>query len=286
MNRGVTGNIEISILCPPELAGKAGAGTKRLKIEMPVYLDLPDIARENRMDEWKAALTGVLEGSSPAAGLVIKNVDELGLCAGFEGPVIADPFLYAYNDEAIRFYQGLFTDLKFIAPDELTDAEAAKLANSGDQIYKIYGRQRVMFTAQNFADNYPNAGEPDEKAQLWEFKSAMGDRLIAVREPYGYTTVYTADPVSMIGRPEAFGRKNILVDFTTENAAYVEAVLKSVADFICSLADEMNASKSKQEKTNASNVEQRKSDFAEEINRMGASSAVKVTTGHHFKGID
>ena len=123
-----------------------------------IYLQLPDVLRQKR----KEPVRTLLQHAEGFDGLVLKNLDELGLIleehAEQRFEIIADAFLYAYNKDAIRFYRDLIPNLRFMYSDELTDREAGVLA---DGIYKIYGYQQVMITAQCFYKNYVgcDAGE-------------------------------------------------------------------------------------------------------------------------------
>lgn len=191
-----------ALLCPLALINEDTGS-------LQVFIDLPDILRENAAEDVAKAFRAALSGSKKISGAVIKNIDEIGLVKELapQLPVIADSFLYAYNDEAAAFLKQNFRDIKFMASDELTDAESAKLAEK--TIYKIYGRQRVMFTAQDISRNY---GLASDKALL---SSQKGDRLIAVHEDFGYTTVFNEEPTSMLGREISF-EGDILIDLTTE----------------------------------------------------------------------
>ena len=227
------------IICPAELANAAIAEGYE-----PI-LDFPDIARENNrqmlLDD-----AGMLE---KASGVAIKNVDELGLLEeiDYKGQIIADPFLYAYNSEAAGFYRNIFPGIMFIAPDELTDSEISKMDGSGELIYKIYGRQRLMFTAQDIAANY-NANE-----KCLELESMKHDRFVTDWGKYGYTTVYTADPVYMIDKLSELKWKRLLIDFTNESGTQVRDVVSVLKTA---------------------------------IGGEDAAASFEFTRGHHYKGID
>lgn len=185
-----------------------------------LYADLPFIARENESDRIKSDL----DEADWADGMVVKNIDELGLLKdrAYDGEVIGDSFLYAYNGEAIRFYLEMFPGLLFLAPDELTDEELGRLPYQEKIIYKLYGRARVMFTAQSFSSNYDRG-----KGGRILLESARQDRFIAMDEDYGYSTVYTAEPVSMLGQEENLKWNAVFLDLTTEDDRNAEAVLSA-----------------------------------------------------------
>ncbi|MBE6017932.1 MAG: hypothetical protein E7233_10090 [Lachnospiraceae bacterium] len=212
------GSSEVFALCPvksdpqtADLLKKAGAR---------VFADLPFIARENTSGE----LLEDMKRASWAEGYVVKNIDELGILKeqGYEGGVIGDSFLYAYNSEAAGFYREHFPGIRMMASDELTDAELERLPGGSRMIYKAYGRARVMLTAQSLVANY---GEQGEAAKL---RSAKNDRFISLDEDYGYTSVLTESPVSM---PEAVsdGRwENVMADLTCEDRGESEKVIRAM----------------------------------------------------------
>ena len=74
----------------------------KMNSEKKIYVAFPDILRENKKHNMKDLyfLAGMTDG------IYVKNIDELGLLKeyGYKGTVLLDSFLYAYNDEAIRFY--------------------------------------------------------------------------------------------------------------------------------------------------------------------------------------
>ena len=65
-----------------------------------IFYCLPDVTRQSgiRLTEQLAA------DCPPGTGLLIRNLDELGLLQdiGYQGPVIGDSFLYAYNSAAVQ----------------------------------------------------------------------------------------------------------------------------------------------------------------------------------------
>ena len=193
-----------------------------------VYLQLPDVLRQNRKEQ----IEKLLEKAKGCAGLVIKNLDELGLVlqrkAQDQFEIIADAFLYAYNDDALRFYRELIPEMKFIYSDELTDKEACDLEGEKTSfLYKIYGYQEVMITAQCFQMNTGNC----EK-----MKNHSGGSITRLldegKNPFYaendcdlcYTRIYNGVPTSMLDKITN-EYENLLYDFTIEDADTVKAVL-------------------------------------------------------------
>ena len=188
-----------------------------------IYLQLPDVLRQKR----KEPVRTLLQKTEGFDGLVIKNLDELGLIleehAEQRFEIIADAFLYAYNRDALRFYRELIPDLRFMYSDELTDREAGQLA---DGIYKIYGYQQVMITAQCFYKNYVGCDAGEGGRHLLTLRDEAGNDFYAVSEcGQCYSVIYNGVPTSMLDK-DTSDHENILYDFTIENAEQVRLVLE------------------------------------------------------------
>ena len=185
-----------------------------------LWVALPDVAREQKL----ASIEKIIERGR-GAGFLIRNLDELEMLAGFEGPVLGDAFLYAYNSEAVALYQSLFPQMQFIASDELTDDELAALEKSSGVkfIYKIYGYQQLMITAQCMNRNFfgcerPRVDFSDEKGNSFAMTSECGQCM---------DIVYNGLPTSMLDKDVA--AETVLYDFTLESADEVSAVLDNGA---------------------------------------------------------
>lgn len=122
----------------------------KMNSEKKIYVAFPDILRENKKHNMKDLyfLAGMTDG------IYVKNIDELGLLKeyGYKGTVLLDSFLYAYNDEAIRFYKDTFDNVIFVGSVELTHHELESLCTG--TVERLYGYQPVMITAQCFINNY------------------------------------------------------------------------------------------------------------------------------------
>ena len=86
---------------------------KHLILDAALFSEAPDCVQ---MINRQAAETKVY------LQLVIKNLDELGLVLETRTQeqleIIGDAFLYAYNNDALRFYRELIPEMKFIYSDE------------------------------------------------------------------------------------------------------------------------------------------------------------------------
>ena len=200
-----------------------------------VYLQLPDVLRQNR----KAQIAKLLEQAKGCAGLVIKNLDELGLVlekqAQKQFEIIGDAFLYAYNKDALRFYRELIPEMKFIYSDELTDKETKELEeDKAAFLYKVYGYQEVMITAQCFrknagtcvqkADDAVNRGTPRGLTVLRdETKNNLHAENLC---DLCHTVIYNGVPTSMLDKiTDEY--ENLLYDFTIEDAKTTQEILET-----------------------------------------------------------
>ncbi len=190
------------------------------------YFSLPDIARESQIENIIEILD---ENTENFDGVCIKNIDEIGLLrkCGCKKKIIVDEFLYAYNAAAIGFYRSVFEDIDFIAPAELTLKELARLEKNADVnfIYKIYGHQKLMITAQCFGDAYSNCKEKnlslhDEKGEKFDVSTECENCFDVI---YNGIPTYMADKLSEFGK-----NSRLLLDFTTESSKETEEILDSI----------------------------------------------------------
>lgn len=194
-----------------------------LATETKVCLQLPDVLRQNQKEQIKS----LLDKASACWGLVIKNLDELGLLlelgAEERFTLIGDAFLYAYNRDAIRFYRELVPEMRFICSEELTDKEANGLMDDKEIfIYKVYGYQTVMITAQCFRKN---SGACRRTCGRTDLRDETGNILYAENDcDLCHTVIYNGVPTSMLDK-DTSEYENILYDFTIEDAETVKRIL-------------------------------------------------------------
>lgn len=187
-----------------------------------VCLCLPEIVRQSklrRIEELVRTLT-------PAAGLLIRNLDELGMLrrsGAQERFLIADPFLYACNSEAAAFYTDLFPQMYFICSDELTEREQRRLKIEGSRlIRKVYGYQPLMVSAQCLSRERSACTEKE--------RPFRGSR----KEPYFlqencglcFSVIYQGTCTWTEERAAADGCENILYDFTKEDSREMMEILR------------------------------------------------------------
>ncbi len=202
------------------------------------FLSLPDVARENKLKQVEVDINKAKENR---IGLLIKNIDELAMVKemSFEGKLIADSFLYAYNNEALKFYKDVFPNMTFILSDELSDRELEDLKETPKEnlIYKAYGYQQLMITNQCMNRNYWGCLKP-----LLKFKDEKNNEFYISSEcGYCYDIVYNGQPTNMLDKLDEVGFENILLDFTIESEEetknIIEEALKGAKDEQIKLED-------------------------------------------------
>lgn len=189
-----------------------------------LYYELPYVIRKQNLQR----SSQLVEGCPSGVGLVVKNIDELGMLVkyGYEGPLIADPFLYSYNNEARHFYLDEFPEMNFILSDELTDRELDSLEDRKRMIYKAYGHQQLMITAQLMDHNYSKVS--DSRDGLLRFRDARGNDFFAFTdEGDSSCIIYNGKPTYMLDKLEETGCGQLLLDFTIESPAETQYILEA-----------------------------------------------------------
>ena len=261
-----------------------------------IYYCLPYVSRQNRLSTIEQMIRNCNEGT----GIVICNMDELAMLAemNFKGPVIADSFLYAYNSQAIDFYRAYYPDMRFILSDELTDRELVETdrirdKNRGDSfIYKIYGHQPLMVTAQCISRNYTNCSR-----KTIPFRGERGNSFCAVSQcSQCYSVIYNGNATSMTDKMSEISFANLLIDFTIESADQVKQVLDQISQK--TRLDPMSASdraehnnnhdsiKKQAEGQNGNSRENPSGTFHKLNDNKSSEKERKITRGHHYRGVD
>lgn len=224
------------------ISGRVISGIKKTRSEnkdVKFYYQFPDIYREK--NHAKARVDSNMVDLFD--GVVIKNLDELGLIVNEKYPkeVIADAFLYAMNTKALNFYRQLVPGIKFIGNDELTNDEMNSLikchGTESDFIIKAYGHQIVMITAQCMNKNYRSCLKENKKSgkdkTCITFTDEFNDGLIAFSNCNEcYSAIYQETPTCIINKVwEKY--ENILLDFTVESGKETAKILeeKTVEDY-------------------------------------------------------
>ena len=231
-----------SVLLPDgELAGDSACVLSAVQSAsdlLQIVLCLPDFLRQSRLALTEETIRAFCQGTPQRTGLLVRSLDELGMIRGlrlqehFQGRLIADPFLYASNSEALRFYLDLFPELWFIGSDELTDRELQQaLQNSPlseeKMIIKVYGHQPLMISNQCLNRNHTNCTE-----HLTSFRDSRHERFFAAGNcRQCYSTIYNGKCTWLLDKVDEkgyAGYENLLLDFTVEDRARMEAVFSSI----------------------------------------------------------
>lgn len=260
------------------------------------YYCLPYVARQNRLE----SIEQIISRRPGGTGMVICNMDELAMLTemGFQGDVIADPFLYAYNSDAIDFYREYYPGMKFILSDELTDREISGIARIQDErrmdsfIYKIYGHQPLMITAQCISRNYTGCSK-----KAVPFKDERGNHFCAVSQcSQCYSIIYNEAATSMIDKMSEIGFKNLMIDFTIESADQVKRILALIMQEISCNAETASDRAEYDNNRDSSNKQSGGQDGSRQENMPGAFHKTadnkgsigerSITRGHHYRGVD
>ena len=184
---------------------------------MRIFICMSEVLREKDADSSRKKYEKIIEGGRPEnCGFLVKNLDELGLLKAmdFKGPLIGDAFLYAYNSEALAFYEaqndprcfrdssdaeGIMPDIYgqtqkdacsdgmlFIGSDELTDRELQEACRGREDriIYKIYGHQQLMITKQCLIKNYLGCRKAKNRREKAE-SSAPSEGILKLKDEAG-----------------------------------------------------------------------------------------------------
>ncbi len=186
-----------------------------------IFRCLPEVARESRLH----LIRPMIRDLPDPWGLVVRNLDELGMLQqmGYQGPLIGDSWLYAYNSQAVRFCLDLFPDMLLICSDELTDRELDQIRTGhGRMIMKVYGHQPLMITNQCINRNISGCRE---KAR-W-FSDSHKERFLTLSHcRQCYSIIYNGKPTWMLDRLEQIRYENVLLDLTVEDARDTAEILR------------------------------------------------------------
>lgn len=192
-----------------------------------LYLSLPYILRENYFPKEKTEKLTELTAAGLMFGFLIHNIDEIGLLKelGYEGEVLAGEYLYAYNRKSIEVLKEAFGNLRFISMPELTLDEMNKLQKSSGEgfIFKVYGRQILMLTAQDLV------GTSSDRCM--SFRNDKNENFISSFEAEdGYSIIYNSTPTYLLDKLDELTASDILLDFTVESEQDVRQILRELDD--------------------------------------------------------
>lgn len=195
-----------------------------------IYIALPYVLRENQI----SIMEELYADTTKCKGCLVKNIDQLDFLAKkqYKGVILLDSGLYAYNNEAVGFYEALFDKVAFVASNELRLDEIKGLDNT--PVIKIYGYQDVMVTA-NCITGYYNGCSQDKKRICSSFRDDRNNRFFAVNDCHTCgSVIYNGLPTD-ISDYYAENRNDFpccLLDFTVEDAKQTEAVMNEFSAII------------------------------------------------------
>lgn len=192
-----------------------------------VIYALPEVLRAGSK-ALKDGARSVLALGLKSGGVMVKTLDELGMLRqiGYNGMMVMAPGMYAYNDEAISFYREHADKICFMASDELTLGELARL--NRDVLIKLYGHQRVMVTAGCVKSNYDRCVNDDKKSCVIPLTDEKGNSFYAVNFCEDcYNVIYNGVPTSLIDRYGELlrSKRDCYIEFTVEGYNTVEKVM-------------------------------------------------------------
>ncbi len=175
--------------------------------ELEVYALLPYILREEDRNPAEADIRNlVLEGGSrlPVSGVLIRNVEELGLLrdARYAGGMVADAGLYEWNHAAMAELASHLTEIT--APLELNGHELRDLFGEGHQQLPaqliVYGRAPMMISAG--CVHQTREGCTGERYRGEAFFDSLTDRKhhtmpVSIDCRYCYNVIWNEVPTSL-----------------------------------------------------------------------------------------
>lgn len=199
-----------------------------------VLIILPEILRQNKLDEsgdaGVSAMIDVINDSRICDGVVLRNIDELGLIksSGYTKRLLLSPSLYAYNDDACEFYKTNVgaAGLGLMASEELTLEELSNM--SYNSMIKIYGHQEVMVTAGCVRLNY--CGETGSK--LMTLTDEKGNRFYVKADcERCLNVIYNGVPTDITDKRDMLGGlDNCYAEFTIEDGRRTKEILDVLSD--------------------------------------------------------
>ncbi|MBE5875335.1 MAG: U32 family peptidase [Lachnospiraceae bacterium] len=204
--------------------------TDRMKqyADKEYYLALPHILRKRSYPYLEKYLDALQ--TMPFAGVLIRNAEELQWLRkiGYEGHYIADYTVYAWNCEAVAFYNRYFERLT--VPVELNRKELLQLEESCPKEMMVYGRIPLMYSANCVRKTLEKCEKNINDGQLIYYLTDRYRNQFPILQNclHCYNILYNTVPLSLHGQldgMERFGIEVYRLEFTTEDKAQTESVL-------------------------------------------------------------
>ncbi|MGN0395938.1 MAG: U32 family peptidase [Coprococcus sp.] len=192
-----------------------------------IYVALPYVLREQSL----SIMDSIYNETKKCRGYLIKNIDQLAYLIDkeYNGTVICDSLVYAYNNEAICFYKKLNDKITFIASNELRLDEINQLDYMPS--IKVYGYQPVMYSANCTNGYYHNACK-QHKTTYTAFYDDMKNRFYASNDCMTCgSVIYNGIPTDIIDyyKDNKNSISDCLIDFTIEDGRHTTLVMERLA---------------------------------------------------------
>ncbi len=192
------------------------------------YLVLPYILRKRSYPYLEKYLDALQK--MPFAGVLVRNAEELQWLRkiGYQGRYIADYTVYAWNHEAVAFYNSYFERLT--VPMELNRKELLQLEENCPKEMMVYGRIPLMYSANCVRKTLEKCEKNTNGEQMIYYLTDRYRNQFPILQncQHCYNVLYNTVPLSLHGQidgMERFGVEVYRLEFTTEDEVQTEAVL-------------------------------------------------------------
>ncbi len=204
---------------------------KAREYKKAIYLVMPHIFRKETIQIYEIFYNKLKELTLD--GIMVRNLEEFQFLRshGYEGEVLLDHHVYAYNNKAIEFWdkqgvKGMTNSLELTA-NELRDL------NQDEMELLIYGYIPTMVSAQCIKKT---RGKCTHSTDIIKIKDRI-NKEINVKSccDYCYNIVYNTCPISLLDEYDEIRRispRSLRVAFTIESANEVRKVVASIYDFV------------------------------------------------------
>jgi putative protease len=192
------------------------------------FLVLPPVLRRENLPEVTGLLEEICLGQVLVAGIVVRNLDELGLLInrGYKGKIITDYSLYAMNHWSAAWLLEQHQQIRITIPVELNGGQLAELTTGSlDYEWVVYGYQQLMVSAQCVRNTVKGCNQKNEQFFL---KDRYG-KMFPVRCicKYCYNLIYNSVPTVLFG-----GRQEELLNGVTQRIHFTVETEKEIKEVL------------------------------------------------------
>lgn len=195
------------------------------------FLVLPHILRK-RSYKYLEKYRALLE-KEPFSGVLVRNFEELDWLKGidYQGQIISDYTIYAWNNASIAVYAGLFD--KVTLPVELNKKELSRLSDDVPAELLIYGRLPLMYSANCVQNTLKDCINRPGSQNVYMLADRYKNTFPVVQNcMHCYNIVYNTVPLSLHGQLDGILKKGfstLRLDFTLENSEQTRRVIEYYA---------------------------------------------------------